>query len=122
MAKQKISSQSINKYRKELEDIFEHVTGKKRAVLNIQIERVSFMMAQCDELEAIIKTEGTIELFVNGSQKMLREHPAAKAYTSTIKSMLSYLEKMKDLIPEKEGKKSKMDDFLSKRNNLQQVK
>ncbi len=79
------------------------------------------MMAQCDHLEKMIQEEGSIELFVNGTQEMLREHPASKAYTSTTKSLLSYLEKMKPLIPE-ENKKSKMDEFLSKRNNVQRIK
>ena len=80
------------------------------------------MLAQCDELEKLMKEHGTIELFKNGKQQMFREHPAAKAYTSTTKSLLSYLEKMKPMIPVEEGKKSKMDEFLQKRGNLQQVK
>lgn len=122
MPKFKISSQSINKYKKELSDIFDGVTGKQRAILNIQIDKVSFMLAQCDELEKVMQEQGTVEWFVNGSQEMWREHPAAKAYTSTTKSLLSYLEKMKPLIPVEKGKKSAMDQLMSRRNNLQSVK
>lgn len=116
MSKSVISSQSINKYRKELEEIFKDVEGKQRYLLEIQIERVSFMMAQCDELEKIIKREGSVELYENGKQKMMREHPASKSYTSVTKSLLSYLEKMKLFIPEEKKKSSAMDEFLNKRN------
>jgi hypothetical protein len=122
MAKLKISSQSINKYKKELEEIFDGVTGNQRRVLDIQIQKVAFMMAQCDELEKTIQEEGSVEWFVNGSQEMWREHPAAKAYTTVTKSLLSYLEKMKPLIPKDKGKKSAMEQFAAKRANLQQVK
>ena len=122
MSKLKISSQSINKYKQQLEDIFDGVEGKQRKVLDIQIDRVAFMMAQCDNLEEQLQKDGSIELFKNGAQEMLREHPASKAYTSTTKSLLSYLEKMKPLIPNDNTKKSKIDDFMNKRNNLKQVK
>ena len=112
MAKQKISSQSINKYKKELESIFDGVTGKQKKILDIQIERVAFMMAQCDNLEEIIKVEGSIELFKNGAQEMLREHPAMKIYNIMIKNYISIIKQLIDMTPETKQEKDELLKFL----------
>ena len=112
----KISSQSINKYNKELNVIFKEVKGNQRLILNKQIDQVSFMLAQSDELEKILQENGSVEWFENGKQKMWREHPASKIYIATSKNLLSYLEKMKQMLPEESKGGNELNNFLQKKN------
>jgi hypothetical protein len=119
-----IHGRVIARYERELQEIFEEVKGTQKDVLDIKIKQLAFMLAQTEELREIIKVNGTIELFKNGSQEFYREHPASANYQKIVKTILSYLKQMEEALPEGAEKgKSELAEFMSKKKgNLRKIK
>ena len=126
MAKEKIkkiklSYYMVNKYRNALLEIFKDVDGPQRPVLDIQIERVVFLLIECEELEKIISEQGTLVWYENGSQKLWRENPASKIHVAKTKVLFNFLETMKKMLPETAPEQSELVKFMNK-NKLKAVK
>ena len=84
------------------------------------MQQASFMYVTLLELQERINEEGSVELFEQGSQKMIREHPAVKSYNSMIKNYNATIKQLNDLLPKNEVK-AKVDDgfndFVSSRRD-----
>jgi len=70
------------------------------------------MYATLIELQEIMNNEGPVEMFEQGKQKMLREHPASKVYNSMIKNYSSVIKQLLELIPA-EDKKTAEDELMA---------
>lgn len=70
------------------------------------------MYATLMELQEIMNAEGPVEMFEQGKQKMLREHPASKVYNSMIKNYSSVIKQLLELIPA-EDKKTAEDELMA---------
>lgn len=76
------------------------------------IEQAAFMYATLTELQMIMNREGSIELFEQGAQKLLREHPAAKTYNKMIKNYTSTVKQISEVSPLEKKEKDKLMDFV----------
>lgn len=115
MAKMKITTAEINKHRKALEPMFIGLSDSEMIIVNRMLDRVAFMLAQADELEKSIQKTGSIELFKNGAQEMIREHPSSKIHSTVSKNLLSYLVKLRDMVPEGAGEKDELNEFMERK-------
>ena len=70
------------------------------------------MSVTLKELQETINEQGSIELFVNGKQQMLREHPAIKSYNALIKNYNSTIKQLLELMPAEEKKSSKLMEMM----------
>lgn len=103
----------IKQEQKKLTLTFSDLDKDKKIFADRLIGQASFMFATLQELQETINEEGAVELFVNGRQEMLREHPATKIYNSMIKHYMSIVKQLIDLTPKEKTEKNELLDFLS---------
>ena len=116
MDKQKLAKQKLIKSEiKKLTDNFKQVDADKKVYTERLINQAAFMYATLIELQDAINLDGTIELFQNGAQQMLREHPAVKAYNTMIKNYISIVKQLIELTPQANGKEDVLLNFLEKK-------
>lgn len=108
----KITKRKIENHAEELYYLFQDVPTNKKILINTMIERTAFMLAELDELEAILKRDGPIEIFVNGRQRMQRISPAAMQHNSAVKNIKSYLEALIKEVPASKG--NALNNFMNK--------
>lgn len=102
--KEKVIKSEITKLTK----LFQNIDKDKSDIANRLIKQIAFMSVTLSELQDTINTDGSVELFVQGTQKMLREHPAVKSYNSMIKNYNATIKQLNDLLPKNE--KVELDD------------
>lgn len=114
--KEKKIKSELNKLKK----LFKDLEKDKVEFANRLMQQASFMYVTLLELQERINEEGSVELFEQGSQKMIREHPAVKSYNSMIKNYNATIKQLNDLLPKNEVK-AKVDDgfndFVSSRRD-----
>lgn len=96
----------------ELKKIFKEIDEDKKPFADRLIQQCAFMLTTLNELQETLNEQGSIELFVNGKQEMLREHPAAKTYNTMIKNYNSIIKQLLDLLPEDRKESDELLDFL----------
>lgn len=70
-----------------------------------------FMQNTLKTLKQQVHEEGAVDLFEQGKQKFLREHPALKAYNTTIQRYSLLYKQLVDLLP-KEDARDKADELI----------
>lgn len=65
------------------------------------INEVAFMRATLEETREIIDRDGILDLFEQGKQRILREHPATKVYSVLVARYASLYKQLLDLVPDK---------------------
>ncbi len=96
---------AIKKEVNRLKRIFKKIDDDDKKELSERlIKQLAFMSVTLSELQETINTDGSVELFEQGSQRMLREHPAVKSYNSMIKNYNSTIKQLIDLLPKSEQK------------------
>lgn len=97
---------------RKLKKIFKNIEQDKVKLVQGLIDNASFIYVTLYELREILLETGTIENFENGSQKLLREHPAMKNYNSMIKNYSTIMNQLFDFLPDKGEGTEKRDEFL----------
>ncbi|ANW97713.1 hypothetical protein CSTERTH_01035 [Thermoclostridium stercorarium subsp. thermolacticum DSM 2910] len=97
---------------RKLNKFFQNIPEDKQKIIKGLKEQAAFMYATLMELQEIMNTEGPVEMFEQGKQKMLREHPASKVYNSMIKNYSSVIKQLLELMPTEE-KKAAEDELLA---------
>ena len=98
--KEKKIKAELNKLKK----LFKDLEKDKVEMANRLMQQASFVYVTLLELQEIINEEGSVDLFEQGSQKMIREHPAVKSYNSMIKNYNATIKQLNDLLPKSEPK------------------
>lgn len=104
--KSKIQKKELSKLNK----IFRDIPEEKKKLTESLKQQAAFMAATLAELQEIINQDGAVEHFINGSQQMLREHPATKSYNALIRNYNATIKALLDLLP-KGAPKDGPDDF-----------
>ncbi len=105
----------IKKEIKELKIITQDVDEDKRPYVDRLINQAAFMYATLQELQETINTDGATDLFEQGAQRMLREHPAAKTYNTMIKNYTSIIKTLSDITPQSENEEDPLLSYLAKK-------
>ena len=103
----------ISKEVKKLEKIFKNIEDDKVKFVRGLIDNAAFIFVTLYELREIMLETGTIENFENGSQRLLREHPAMKNYNSLIKSYTTIMKQLFEFLPDGGTGTQEKDEFLS---------
>lgn len=106
----------IKKEITELKRFFKEIENDKKPFANRLIEQCSFMAVTLRELQETLNEDGAIELFVNGKQKMLREHPATKTYNAMVKNYNSVIKQLLEMLPEGKKENDELMEFLRRDN------
>lgn len=102
---------------RKLKKLFENLEKDKIELANRLMQQASFMFVTLLELQEIINEKGPVDLFEQGSQKIIREHPALKTYNATIKNYTVTIKQLNDLLPKNEAKVKVDDGFNDFVNN-----
>lgn len=94
----------IKKEKSKLKRILKGLPEDKKKMAEGLISQAAFMVATLSELQAIMNEDGPVELFEQGSQRLLREHPAAKTYNTMVRNYTAVCKALFDLLPEEERK------------------
>ena len=96
---------------RKLNRFFKNIPKDKQQMIEGLKEQAAFMYATLMELQEIINDEGPVELFEQGKQRLLREHPASKIYNAMIKNYSSVIKQLVDMLPKEEAKPAE-DEFV----------
>lgn len=95
-----------------LKKVFKDLPEDKRRIVGGLIQEAAFMRATLEETREIIDREGVIELFEQGSQRFLREHPATKVYASLVNRYSAVIKQLIDLLPDNKGADNGADELM----------
>jgi len=98
--KEKLRKKELSK----LNRIFKNLPDEKKKLAEGLKEQAAFMVATLAELQEIMNRDGPVELFEQGSQRLLREHPAAKTYNTMVRNYTAVCKALFDLLPDEERK------------------
>ncbi len=95
-----------------LKKVFKDLPEDKRKIVDGLIQEAAFMRATLEETRGIIDREGVIELFEQGVQRFLREHPATKVYASLVNRYSAVIKQLIDLLPDNKGADNGADELM----------
>ncbi len=98
--KEKIRKKELSKLNK----IFKNLPKDKQKLAEGLKQQAAFMVSTLAELQEILDNDGAVDLFEQGEQRMLREHPAAKTYNAMIRNYVAVCKQLFDLLPEDKSK------------------
>lgn len=98
--KEKLRKKELSK----LNRIFKNLPDEKKKLAEGLKSQAAFMVATLAELQEIMNRDGPVELFEQGSQRLLREHPAAKTYNTMVRNYTAVCKALFDLLPDEERK------------------
>src|SRR5690606_31162849 len=96
-----------------LKKVVKELTEGKRRIVDGLVQEAAFMRATLEETREIIDREGVIELFEQGAQRFLREHPATKVYASLINRYSAVVKQLIDLLPDGDKQKTEADELMA---------
>jgi len=95
-----------------LKKVFKGLPEDKRRIVDGLIQEAAFMRATLEETREIVDREGVIELFEQGAQRFLREHPATKVYASLVNRYSAVIKQLIDLLPDSKGADNGADELM----------
>ena len=95
-----------------LKKVFTDLPKDKRKIVDGLIQEAAFMRATLEETREIVDREGVIELFEQGAQRFLREHPATKVYASLVNRYSAVVKQLIDLLPDNKGADNGADELM----------
>lgn len=108
---------AIRKKKNAYKKIFKNVDESKKKFVDSMISQLAYIEISLEELQNQTINEGYIELFEQGNQSFLREHPAAKSYNSYIKSYITIIKTLTDIVPAAK-QCDELQKFLDKKKKL----
>src|SRR5690554_1553061 len=106
--KQKRIKREITRLKKMFADLPED----RRRVAEGLLQEAAFMRVTLEETRDVIDREGVVELFEQGSQRFVREHPATKVYAAMINRYSAVVKQLIDLLPTAEKGKTEADELI----------
>ena len=92
---------------------FKPLPEDKRRLAEGLMQEAAFMRVTLEETREIIDREGVIELFEQGKQRFLREHPATKVYAALINRYSAVVKQLIDLLPDGDKQKTEADELMA---------
>lgn len=98
-------SMAISKSKQTLKDTkdFEMILGKipedKQPIAEKLIDELTFMTRTLGELKEMVRLNGPVDLFKQGSNEYYRESPALKGYNTTIQRYSLLYKQLEGLLP-----------------------
>lgn len=102
----------IKKEMTRLRRLFKSLSKDKQQAAEGLIQEAAFMRVTLEETRHIIDRAGVIEVFEQGKQRFLREHPATKVYSSFINRYVAACKQLFDLLPDG-GHKEQEDELMA---------
>lgn len=102
----------ISKEMKSLGKLLKKVPEERRAIAQSLYNELVFMQNTLATLKEQIQEEGATAMFKQGKQEFLREHPALKAYNTTVQRYSLLYKQLIDLLPPAEVEENEVDSLM----------
>ena len=102
------------KYEKKYRKMYESIPDKDKKKAEELISRLADVLVMMDRCKEHIDAEGFVTSMPQGSYSIDRENPYSKIYSDKYKLMLSTLDKLDKMLPDKEEKITKAGENLAK--------
>lgn len=104
----------ISKDMKKVKTLLRRIPKDRQPIAKSLYGELVFMQNTLDKLKAQVEEEGPVSMFKQGRQEFLREHPALKAYNTTIQRYSLLYKQLIDLLPptNTEPKNDPLLDFI----------
>lgn len=104
--------ENISTDMKKVKSLLKSVPKERQPIAQGLYKELVFMQNTLEALKQQVEEEGAVSLFKQGRQEFLREHPALKAYNTTIQRYSLLYKQLTDLLPKTdEGKQN--DELLN---------
>ena len=99
LSSKKDQDERINTEIDRLNGILVNLHESKRNIAKELIKNIAFMIVTLEDLQELIKNQGPIVMFEQGSQSMMIENPAQKSYNTMVNRFTTATSKLFDLLP-----------------------
>lgn len=99
LSSKKNQDERINAEIDRLNGILVNLHESKRNIAKELIKNIAFMSVTLEDLQELIKNQGPIVMFEQGSQSMMIENPAQKSYNTMVNRFTTATSKLFDLLP-----------------------
>lgn len=96
---------------RKVKRLLKEIPEERQAIATGLYNELVFMQNTLDSLKEQVEREGAVDMFKQGSQEFLREHPALKAYNVTIQRYSLIYKQFISLLPRMDSEQ-KHDDLL----------
>lgn len=87
---------------RKIKSLLKEIPADRQPIANTLFDELVFMQQTLDSLKAQVTEQGAVDLFKQGKQEFLREHPALKAYNTTIRQYSLIYKQLIELLPKAE--------------------
>ncbi|EJS08203.1 hypothetical protein [Bacillus cereus] len=107
---------AISSDMKKLKTILKQIPSDRLPIAQSIYNELVFMQTTLDTLKAQVSEEGPTAMFKQGRQEFLREHPALKAYNTTVQRYSLLYKQLVDLLPptDLKPKEDELIDFIKR--------
>ncbi|MGN4930280.1 hypothetical protein [Bacillus cereus group sp. MYBK14-1] len=107
---------AISSDMKKLKTILKQIPKDRLPVAQSLYNELVFIQNTLDTLKAQVEEEGPTAMFKQGRQEFLREHPALKAYNTTVQRYSLLYKQLVDLLPPTNviQKEDELIDFIKR--------
>ena len=99
LSSKKNQDERISEEIARLNGILINIHESKRNTAKSLIQNIAFMSVTLEDLQELIKSQGPIINFEQGSQKMLVENPAQKSYNTMVARFTAATKQLFELLP-----------------------
>lgn len=105
---------AISSDMKKLKMILKQIPKDRLPIAQSLYNELVFIQNTLDTLKAQVEEEGPTAMFKQGKQEFLREHPALKAYNTTVQRYSLLYKQLVDLLPPTDTvqKNDELIDFI----------
>ena len=87
----------------KLNKIFKSIPDDRKVVVNDLIQNCAFIAVELEDLQELIKEQGSVEHYQNGTQQCLKVSSACQAYNSLAKTYTTNVKVLLGELPEKDN-------------------
>lgn len=97
---------------RKVKKVIEKIPEDRQALATVLFKELVFVHNTMTDLKNQVEDEGAVDMFQQGKQKFLREHPALKAYNTTVQRFSLLYKQLMELLPPAEEVKKEVDELL----------
>ncbi|PEY30484.1 hypothetical protein COE58_27620 [Bacillus cereus] len=107
---------AISSDMKKLKTILKQIPNDRLPIAQSLYNELVFIQNTLDALKTQVNEEGPTAMFKQGKQEFLREHPALKAYNTTVQRYSLLYKQLVDLLPPTNAipKEDELIDFIKR--------
>ncbi|MED0665669.1 hypothetical protein P4T04_04975 [Bacillus badius] len=97
---------------RKVKRLLKEIPEERQPIAQGLYNELVFMQNTLNSLKEQVEQEGAVSMFKQGKQEFLREHPALKAYNTTVQRFSLLYKQLVDLLPPTTGAEQQTDPLI----------